>query len=63
METAFGVVSLVVIVVLTIALWVLYHKLFKVFYFGNPVKGVISELISSFFTAFILYCLVVSRFQ
>lgn len=42
------------VLVLTVGLWCLYHKMFKIFYFGNPFNAILSELLSAFFTAFML---------
>ncbi len=43
-----------IFIVLTILLWILYHRIFKVFYFGNPFWSIIGELVGAGFTATIL---------
>ena len=44
----------VIFIVLTILLWILYHRIFKVFYFGNPFWSIIGELFGAGFTATII---------
>ena len=40
--------------ILTIPLWVLYHKMFRVIYFRNMLQSIVSELFSAFLTGLVL---------
>ena len=53
MEEMYGVIMIIAIIILTIILWRLYHKIVHKVYFGNMMQAVLGE---------ILACLVVSVF-
>ena len=46
--------------ILTPILWILYHKIFGVIYFGGVGRGIIKELLSCFFVSLIIVSLVVA---
>ena len=55
-------ITMALALLLTIPLWILYHRIFSVYYHGNVASAIVKELVGAFCTGLFLSILLVNLF-